>query len=300
MLTQTPSTGSGSWIHASQPTPEEIARLTREFGVPPEYIAHSLDKRERPRILERGDSALVVLRASRPRNARSGPLYATVPVGVVLAPQQLVTICREPLRALDTVAASPPASPGMPHPHHALLFLLEASAADFLQHLETIEDALSRLEGRLPKIHNAEVIELLRYQKSLVYLASALRGNELVLTRLQKSELLDLRDPDDLRRLEDVQVELKQAIEVSDLTNATLTTTTDAFSSIFSNNLNEVMRQLTAASVLVSLPVFLAGLYGMNVALPGAGTPYAFWMIVLGSLLGGAGLAFLFRRIGWL
>jgi len=74
--------------------------------------------------------------------------------------------------------------------------------------------------------------------------------------------------------LEDVIVEFKQAIEMSDIYSSILSGTMDAFASIISNNLNIVMWVLTVITIVMAVPTMVFSFYGMNVkGLPLAGTP---------------------------
>ena len=84
--------------------------------------------------------------------------------------------------------------------------------------------------------------------------------------------------------LEDVIIEVKQAIEMCSIYSNVLSNTMDAFASIISNNLNIVMKVLTALTIVMALPDMVFGLYGMNVS----GLPFPnFWfaMLVAGILV---------------
>jgi magnesium transporter len=142
-------------------------------------------------------------------------------------------------------------------------------------------------------------MQLLRYEKSLVYFTTALKSNELVLERLGKGHILGW-PPEEADLLEDVSVEIRQAIEMVDISQNILSQMMDAFASIVSNNLNEVMKILTAATIIVAFPTLIASLYGMNVALPGARHPLAFAAVLAGSFLVAALLALILRRKKWL
>ncbi len=65
--------------------------------------------------------------------------------------------------------------------------------------------------------------------------------------------------------IEDVLVEIRQAIDMSSIYLNILSGTMDAFSSIISNNLNIVMKVLASLTLLSSIPTVVSGIYGMNV-----------------------------------
>ena len=59
----------------------------------------------------------------------------------------------------------------------------------------------------------------------------------------------------------------------------------EAYSAISSNNLNQTMKILTVATVVIALPNLFYGMYGMNVPLPLQHEPWAYW-VVLGVTIG--------------
>ena len=100
--------------------------------------------------------------------------------------------------------------------------------------------------------------------------------------------------------LDDVRVELRQAIEMVEIADHVLSDMMDAFASIVSNNLNSVMKVLTSVTIILAVPTLIASVYGMNVGLPGAHSPLAFAGIVALSVAICGGLFFVFRRRNWL
>jgi magnesium transporter len=180
----------------------------------------------------------------------------------------------------------------------ALYIFLEA-AARYLTCLREINRTTDALEDQLQKsTRNREVLELLKYQKSLTYFATALRSNEVMMERVQRVQIFNYYEEDqDL--LEDVLTENQQAIQMTNIATELLSAMMDAFASIISNNLNSVMKILAALTIVVSLPGTVAAFYGMNVTLPGESHPLAF-LIVFGIALALTSLATLiFYKRDW-
>ena len=91
-----------------------------------------------------------------------------------------------------------------------------------------------------------------------------------------RGRIIKLYDADE-ELLEDVIIEVKQAIEMCSIYSNVLSNTMDAFASIINNNMNIVMKTLTALTMVMALPNIVFGLYGINVNdLP---LPY-FWFVV--------------------
>ena len=131
---------------------------------------------------------------------------------------------------------------------------------------------------------NQELIELLELEKSLVYFSTSLRGNELVLEKLLKIEKIK-QYPEDEELLDDVIIENKQAIEMSDIYSNILSGTMDAYASVISNNLNIVMKVLAVITIVMSIPTMIASFWGMNVPVPLSGSANGFAVLVIASLI---------------
>lgn len=124
-------------------------------------------------------------------------------------------------------------------------------------------------------------MEILKYQKSMVYFTTALKSNELMLERLQRSQLFRMyAEDEDL--LEDVITENQQAIEMTNIYNTILSSMMDAFASIISNNMNMVMKFLASVTIVLSLPTIVTSFFGMNVPLP-LETDAVGYLIILGA-----------------
>ncbi len=131
-----------------------------------------------------------------------------------------------------------------------------------LKQIDKLSDTTENLLHRL--MRNKEIIQLLGLEKSLVYFSSSLKSNEVTLEKLLRGRILKLREEDE-DLLEDVIIEVKQAIEMCGIYSNVLSGTMDAFASIISNNLNIVMKGLTSVTIVMAIPNMIFGMYGMNV-----------------------------------
>jgi magnesium transporter len=289
----------GCWLHVVEPTPADLAAV-RDFGVPAELLTHVLDTDERPRVEHAGEVVLVVLHYPLRREERGGPPWRTLPVSVLLTPRGVVTIA-----AAQTPFLAPLLDGHVPGLSTArgsefVLRVCWQLADACLAGLREINESVDRLENELKRsLRNEEVLGLLDYQKSLTYFATGLKGNELVLERLQRFPGLSWGQPDH-ELLDDVRIEVRQAIEMVEIFDNILSQMMDAFASIVSNNLNAVMKVLTSVTIILAVPTLIASIYGMNVALPGARSGLAFAAIVLLSVVACGVLFVVFRRRNWL
>ncbi|MBK6431454.1 magnesium transporter CorA family protein [Candidatus Amarolinea dominans] len=269
---------AGCWINVLEATQEDAAQL-EAWGFPSHYVTYALDPGERARVEHSQGVTLIVFLIPHAKPAPIDTPYATLPLGILITESNIVTICCTRSHILRDIAAGK--IPDMPTVNHRrfILKLLLRISEQYLKYLRTIDEAVEQVEVRLHhSLQNREVLELLKYQKCLVYFVTALRSNELMLKRLQKSALLTHAEDEEL--LEDVLIEIRQAIELTEISERILGQMMGAFTSIISNNLNVVMKFLAAVTIIISLPTLVASFFGMNVNLPAANHPLAFWFVI--------------------
>ena len=139
---------------------------------------------------------------------------------------------------------------------------------------------------------NSELLQLMDMEKSLVYFSSSLKSNELTLEKIMRGRVVKLYEEDqDL--LEDVLIEIKQAVDMSGIYLDILSSTMESFASLISNNLNMVMKVLASITLIISIPTVISGYYGMNV--DGIPAPQ-FWFPIAVSVVVMALAAFILRK----
>ncbi len=288
----------GCWINVIDPDPQELTCL-QELDIPQDYLTSPLDLDERSRTEREDGEILIVFRVPYYQGEVSDIPYTTVPLGVILTPQYLVTVCKRDNDVLKELASGRLRDLSTTKQNRFVLRLLLLSAFRYLSYLREITKAVDILEDKLQaSTRNRELLDLLRYQKSLTYFTTALKSNELMLERLQRSQLFRMY-PEDEDLLDDVLTENQQAIEMTSIQANILSAMMDAFASIISNNLNAVMKFLASITILLSLPTMIASFYGMNVRLPLEGTDWAFPIIFGISVLITGMVSLFFMKRDW-
>jgi magnesium transporter len=207
--------------------------------------------------------------------------YDTLPIGIIFVEDLVITVSSKDVDVLSDFVNGRVKNFSTESRSRFLLQIFLRTALLYLKHLKEINKKTNTIEDELAKaMKNEELIKLLNLEKSLVFFTTSLKSNELMMERLQKTEIVKL-DPDDKELLEDVLIENKQAIEMSNVYSNILSGMMDAFASVISNNLNVVLKFLTAVTIILMIPTFIASLYGMNIRLPFQDHPYAF-LITLG------------------
>ena len=296
-LEQLDTMTNGSWINAVDPTPEEIKQLVT-WGIDADYINYSLDLDEMPRMERDEDYTFILVRIPH-RQPESDIPYTTIPLGIMIKSNFIVTICRYDKDMFKVLANGKYRLLKTAKRYRLALYIFLETATRYLTHLREINRITEVIEDKLQKsTRNRELLDLLKYQKSLTYFSTALRANEVMMERVQRTQIFSYYE-DDQDLLEDVLTENQQAIQMTSINTEILSSMMDAFASIISNNVNSVMKILAALTIIFNLPGIVAAFYGMNVALPGAGHPFAFLTVIGISLALTAIATFIFYKRDW-
>jgi len=296
-LEQLDSMANGTWVKAVDPSPEEIQRLV-DWGIDADYINYSLDLDEMPRMERDEDYTFILIRIPH-RQPDSDIPYITIPLGIMIKGNTIVTICRYDKEMFKVLANGKYRLLKTGKRYRFALYIFLETATRYLTHLREINRMTEAIEDQLQKsTRNREVLELLKYQKSLTYFATALRSNEVMMERVQRTQIFNYYE-DDQDLLEDVLTENQQAIQMTNINTEILSSMMDAFASIISNNLNGVMKALAAITIIINVPAVVAAFYGMNVALPGETHPLAFLTVIGISLSLTVIAIFIFYKRDW-
>ena len=291
----------GSWIHVEEPGEEEIERLHAELGVPRTFLAAALDPREVARTDTQRDFHLIIVRAPYDFGESERAPYRTVPLAMISGAEHFITISRHPVDFVhDLNYDYDEAELHTRRANRMILAILGVVGHWFLHYLEELDRRMDDVEDRLvDSIENSEMLELLRYEKSLIYMKTGLEWNDAMVRHLQERPHFDWSD-DDRQLLRDVQIEYRQAFHMAATMQAVLGEMTDAFASLISNNLNVVMKFLAAITIVLTIPALITTVYGMNVPLPGESNEGMFLIVLALSLVVAGVVAWWFRRQGWL
>ena len=282
VLSLAPQIERHCWVCLTSPTEEELQHVQEALKILPEFLRYPLDEEETPRVELEEDQLFIILRVPDPRHEEGYIRYETIPVGIILTEEAIVTVClkENPVFEDFLMAINRVKSFTLEYPVPFLFHFFFSIANLYLRYLRLIDKLITEYEAELYRsMRNKELLKLLNIEKSLVYFNTALRANDIVLNRLQSGRFLRLQE-EDLELLEDVQIENRQAIEMAKIFSDILTGTMDAYASVISNNLNTVMKFLTAVTIVLMLPNLVASIYGMNIKLPLQDSPHAFLILM--------------------
>ncbi|HNX14263.1 MAG TPA: magnesium transporter CorA family protein [Oscillospiraceae bacterium] len=292
---------ANAWISMINPDESEIKDISEKCGIEASVLKSALDTDERSRIdLDDNYTMVLVNIPTVEEQKDEKELYSTIPLGIITTGNMIITVCLENTPVLRYFASGSPRDFRTNMKSRFILQILYQNALLYLQYLHNIDKKSDEIENILHKsTKNSELIELLKLEKSLVYFTTALRSNEAVLEKLLRTEIVR-KYPEDSDLLEDVIVENKQAIEMTNIYSGILSGMMDAFASVISNNLNIVMKVLAIVTIVISIPTIIFSAYGMNLAPEGmvlSSSPYGFAIIIGGTLLLCLAVALIFGKI---
>lgn len=285
----------GSWINVLPPLKqEEFSELSEKLEIPIDFLTDSLDIDERSRFEKEDNVRLIVFKTPTENNSfnESDAYYITIPICIILTHTQIVTVnsFENPAikKFLNTFQNRNPDKKNM-----MVLKIFEKVVQNFMEHLKEINQRRNVLEQKLyASSQNEQLLQMMRIQKSLVYFVTALRSNELVLMKLERTNFLGLND-EEKEELNDLIVDNSQALEMANVYTNILSSTLDAFASIIANNQNQVLKRLAVITIVLTFPVLISSIFGMNVPSGFEHSSYAFYIVVLVSLV-------ISLVIGWL
>jgi len=278
---------TGAWINVSPPLKqEEFSELSSGLDIPIDFLTDSLDIDERSRFEEDDNVKLLVIKTPTENNSfnESDAYYITIPICIILTHNQILTVNSFDNPAikkfLHTFQNRHPDKKNM-----MVLKIFEKVVQNYMEHLKEINQRRNTFEQKLyAASRNEHLLELMRIQKSLVYFVTAIRSNELLFMKLQRTNFLALNE-EEKEFLDDLIVDNSQALEMANIYSNILSSTLDAFAGIIANNQNEVLKRLSVITIVLTLPVLVASIYGMNVPIPYQESKLAFYMPVGLSLI---------------
>ncbi len=261
----------GCWIDLIKPTEAELKKVISETGADETLLRYALDEEETSHIDTEDDQVLVSFNMPITETNKRGKVYTTMPIGVLVVRDDFViTISNASFKLLDMLTKKK-AIVGQicTYKKTRLAFqLLYITSVEFLRYLTYISRDLEVYEENLAKSMNSnELFKLINYQKSMIFFNTAIKTNQAVMERLNRGKLIKVYEEDE-DILEDAAIENRQALEMSKTYSDILNGMTEVFGTVVSNNLNDVMKLLASVTLIISIPTFIASLFGMNVPFP--------------------------------
>lgn len=271
----------GSWVYVEAPTEEELEELVSKFKLDPGLIEDALDEDEMPRLEKENDQSYIFVRYAYKNEEAE---LVTMPLLFVFSDDLVITISLVHLPVIDKFMAGKIDFATTQRAKLVLQILheiVEQYDAFINSTSKQIKLIRSRLRGH--EISNQDFIDFVLIEDELNEFLAALMPTNATLRRLLRGRYIPLFE-EDQDIIEDLLLNNEQSIEACSSNIKSIVNIREAYSSISSNNLNRTMKILTGATVLITLPNVIFGMYGMNINLPFQGEAWAYALIVSLSL----------------
>jgi magnesium transporter len=289
----------GTWVNLVPPfKDEEFVELSEALSIPIEFLRDSLDIDERPRYELDDNTKFLVIKTPTESNSfnDSDAYYITIPICIILTHHQIITVNSFDNGAikkfLNSFQKRNPDKRNM-----MVLKIFEKIVRNYMEFLKEINQRRYQYETSLHKSNNSkDLLNLMRIQKSLVYFVTALKSNEMLMMKLERTNFLGLNE-EEREFLNDLIVDTSQALEMANTYTHILTSTLDTFSSVINNNLDYVIKRLTAIILILSFPALVVSLYGVSSSYQHA--PYTLFVPVFLSLAVAIVISWFFMKKKW-
>ena len=292
------------WINIERPGPVDRAWLEEHFEFHPLDYEDVASRNQRPKIDEYPDYLFIVLHF--PVFDKAVGRLNAAELDMFVGPDFLITLPNRPIPPVDYLFERCDGSEEM---RDALLskgpgYLLYKIVDDCFDYcfpmLRKMGNKLERIEEDIFLGRSQEAVrDISNAKQEIINFRKVIRPQRPVLSDLERNKQRYLADDmevyfDDIRdaseRIWDMLENYKEVVEALEDTNE----------SVISHRVNDVLRVLTAFSVVILPLTLIASVFGMNVQVPGEASLTAFWLIIGAMVLILVGMLTYFRRRGWL
>jgi magnesium transporter len=280
----------GTWVRCERPNEEE-QQLLLGLGIDHDLLIDALDPHEVPRVEH--DDGWTYFITRLPDTDDEFNDYTT-PILFALGSEHIVTVSRDSLGRLwqpfiDGVAA--------PTTQKTKLFMLmlEMITRQYQTRVASINRQMRAALKDVRQLTSKDITTLTEYERKLNDYLDALQPTNTAVEKILGGKLLRLYE-DDKDLIEDLSIEFEQLIARCKSLLRTITNVRDSYRAVMDTRLNETIRLLTVITLAFTVPTMIAGIYGMNVPIPGEQSPYAFWAIIIVSVVTSGSLAVYFLR----
>ena len=254
---------SGCWIQVTCPVEDDVKYLVDELKIPDYFLEDISDTDERSRYDYDERWLMIILRIPHLKNIASRSPYTTIPLGVLIKDDKIITVCNQETKMMvDFINHQQRRAEGFSDAADLVFRLFLSASVWYLKYLKQVNGLIEKAKRDLDRqIDNKDLVYLSRLQDSLTYFATSIRGNENLLSKLKFRLPVDELDAE---LIEDVNIEMQQARETTAIYSDILKSTMDTYANVINNNMNKVMRLLTSLNMIIMFPTLVASLFGMN------------------------------------
>ncbi len=287
------------WIDFEAPVTEETTLLSGYFNFHPLAIEDCVTETLLPKVDDFGDYIFLVLHGSQ---AAGENRFDTSELNFFLGANYLVTYHDTPSRSIKEARERCLKNlPSIPRRTDFLLHeILDRMVDHYFPVLEQFEDSIERLELDIFGQSRKETLnEIITLKKEVMSLRRVITPQQEILNRLSRDNFAVISSKAAIY-YRDVYDHLVQISGLADTYRDHLSGTLDAYLSIVSNRLNEVMKVLTIFTAILMPLTLITGIYGMNFEyMPELRSRYGYYGVLGGMAVIAISLVIYFRKRKW-
>lgn len=272
------------WLHLENPSERETAFLADELGIPLDFITDAFDYYEVPRqeVAETkfGEKLLLLLflYPHTKKEHENYSEYETLPLAIILLNNKIITICSTDAPFLERIYQN---ELKIDHSgSHIILDILWGLTNSYVTKITDIDNTIDQMEQNIvDTTKNEAFYKLIAIHKNLVYFETGILENHRIIKNLVDRDIYS-QDSEGDSYLHDIRVTSHQASIMVKESTEMIDHLSEVFSSVISNNLNNIMKFLTSLTIVLTIPTIVGSLWGMNVFLPIENHPLAFVFLV--------------------
>src|SRR3954469_5802340 len=292
------------WINIERPRSADQAWLEEHFDFHPLDYEDVLSRNQRPKVDEYDDYLFIVLHF--PRYDKIVGRLNAAEVDIFVGPDYLITIPNEPLQPLEYLFERCRTNEELRESLFSkgagyLLYKIVDDCVDAsFPMLRKMGNKLERIEEEVFEGSSQEVVrDISNVKQEIINFRKIIRPQRAVFGDLERNKARYIADDLDIyfddivdasERVWQLLEGYKETVEALEMTNE----------SVITHRLNDVLRVLTAFSVILLPLTLIASIWGMNVHVPGEQENAPFWIIIAAMIVILCGMLAFFRRRGWL
>lgn len=280
----------GTWIRADRPNETEQQALI-QLGIDEDILLDALDPHEVPRVETEDGWTYFITRLPDTDNDFND---FTTPILFALGDKYIATVSRDSMGRLWQPFIDRTTAPTTQKTKFFIL-MMEAIVRQYQTRVAKINREMRAATDDVRKLRSRDIAVLAEYERKLNDYLDALQPTNTAIEKLLGGRLLPLYE-DDGDLVEDLSIDLEQLMSRCKSLLRTITNVRDSYRAVIDTQLNETVRILTVITLALTIPTMIAGLYGMNVDLPGESWPYMFWVVVGISAVSAMLLSFYFLK----
>ncbi len=285
---------AGVWAHAVNPSEEEFEALIKDFSLDEDIIEDAKDFYEVPRMEKSGGATYIFTRYPL-RDQSQG--NTTAPLLMVMGESYIVTIAVREIPLFKRIISGEEVI-YTAQKSKFLIMVMDIITQSFDKELLRLRKAVHKDRVRLQSIGTREIERLVNHETVLNSMIDALVPTNAWLQQVTNGNYMQLFQ-EDLETMHDLVIANGQVVNSASSVLKTIQNIRGAIEAIMTSRLNSALRVLTVLTILLTVPLVIASLYGMNVDLPFQHGKYAFYFIILLNFFILGILTYVFRRKDW-